>query len=487
MLDFFHWFLASAWPWIIAVIHLVLMLGASAHVVLTKRDPRAAIGWVGVIMLTPLVGTILYVMFGINRIQRKARALRHSVSQRGSSAGTGGVSQDVIEQMLGEESEHLEPLTTFVNRLTDLPLVDGNHITPLCGGRPTYDAMLAAIDSAQHSVALQTYIFDNDPTGHLFADALGRAHQRGCLVRVLIDDVGARYTWPSIKHTLRKRGIPVATFNPTLIPGKLHYTNLRNHRKIMVVDGQLGFTGGMNIRQGHLCESGMKHPIDDLHFQIDGPVVGHLRDTFAEDWTFSTGEILDGPTWNPPLRPCGQSLCRGIADGPDIEHDKIRLTMLGAIGCARQSVEIVTPYFLPEQPMITALNVAAMRGVAVHIILPERGNLVLVRWACTAQLWQVLQRGCRVWLSPDPFDHTKLMVVDGTWSFLGSANWDARSLRLNFEFNVECYDREFAGQLAAIIHGKRARSRETSLAEVDGRPLWQRLRDGVSRLALPYL
>ncbi|MCI0359702.1 MAG: phospholipase D-like domain-containing protein, partial [Planctomycetaceae bacterium] len=347
--------------------------------------------------------------------------------------------------------------------------------------------MLAAIDSAQHSVALQTYIFDNDPVGRQFADALGRAHERGCLVRVLIDDVGARYTWPSIKHTLRKHGVSLAAFNPTLIPGKFHYTNLRNHRKIMVVDGQLGFTGGMNIRQGHLCEQGAKHPVEDLHFQIDGPVVAHLRDTFAEDWAFSTGELLDGPAWNSPLRPCGQSLCRGIADGPDIEHDKIRLTMLGAIGCARQSVEIVTPYFLPEQPMITALNVAAMRGVAVHIILPECGNLALVQWACTAQLWQVLQRGCRVWLSPTPFDHTKLMVVDGTWSFFGSANWDARSLRLNFEFNVECYDREFAGQLAAIIHGKRARSRETSLEEVDGRPLWRRLRDGVCRLALPYL
>jgi len=161
--------------------------------------------------------------------------------------------------------------------------------------------------------------------------------------------------------------------------------------------------------------------------------------------------------------------------------------MLGAIGCARQSIEIVTPYFLPEQPMITALNVAAMRGVAVHIILPEQGNLTLVQWASTAQLWQILERGCRVWLSPRPFDHTKLMVVDGAWSFVGSANWDARSLRLNFEFNVECYDRDLAGQLAAIIHGKRSRSRETSLAEVDARPLWMRLRDGFSRLALPYL
>jgi cardiolipin synthase len=163
------------------------------------------------------------------------------------------------------------------------------------------------------------------------------------------------------------------------------------------------------------------------------------------------------------------------------------LTILGASGCARHTVDIVTPYFLPEQSLITALNVAAMRGVAVNIILPEKNNLKLVQWASTAQLWQVLQRGCRVWLTPPPFDHSKIMVVDGVWSLVGSANWDPRSLRLNFEFNVECYDRDLAAELTALIHAKRAAAREITLAEVDSRPLWRRLRDGVCRLMLPYL
>jgi cardiolipin synthase len=274
---------------------------------------------------------------------------------------------------------------------------------------------------------------------------------------------------------------------PTLIPAQLHYTNLRSHRKILVVDGQIGFTGGMNIRDGHLCRPGTPHPIQDLHFRIDGPVVAHLRETLAADWEFATGERLDGPEWFSPLAPHGTSLCRGIADGPDLDSDKLRLTILGAIGCAQHTLEIVTPYFLPEQPLITALNVAAMRGVAVNIYLPERNNLKLVEWACMAQLWQVLLRGCRVWLTPPPFDHTKVMIVDGVWVLVGSANWDARSLRLNFEFNVECYDRELAAELTALVVHKRARAREITLADVDGRPLWKRLRDGVCRLALPYL
>ncbi|MEX2172901.1 MAG: cardiolipin synthase [Pirellulaceae bacterium] len=487
MAEFVAWFFSTVWPYVLASVHVVLTLVASGHVVLTKRDPRAAIGWVGIIWLTPIMGTILYIVLGVNRIRRKARQLRRGRGQRHSSAERDGVSPETIQQILGSEAEHLSALTGYVRKLTGLPLLDGNRVEPLQGGRATYDAMFAAIDAAEKSIGLLTYIFDNDPLGRQFVQALARAQQRGVQVRVLIDSVGARYTWPSIAHALRQAGIPCATFLPTLIPGKLHYTNLRNHRKIMVVDGRIGFTGGINIRAGHLCEPGEKHPVEDLHFRFAGPVVAHLRETLIADWEFSAGEVLEGPAWLPRLEPCGESICRGIADGPDSQHDQIRLTMLGAIGCARHSVEIVTPYFLPEQPMIAALNVAAMRGVAVHILLPSQGNLALVQWASTAQLWQVLERGCRIWLSPKPFDHTKIMLVDGVWSFVGSANWDARSLRLNFEFNVESYDRNLAGQLAHIVHRKRATSRETSLQEVDARPLWMRLRDGVCRLALPYL
>src|SRR5262249_52682048 len=161
----------------------------------------------------------------------------------------------------------------------------------------------------------------------------------------------------------------------------------------------------------------------------------------ADDWAFTTGEVLRGERWFPRLEPAGEALARGIADGPDEDFERLRLTLLGAITCARSSVAIVTPYFLPDAALITTLNVAAMRGVEVDILVPAEGNLRVVQWAATAQLWQVLQRGCRVWLTPPPFDHTKLTVVDGTWVLLGSSNWDPRSLRLNFEFAPGCYDR----------------------------------------------
>ena len=481
------WFLTTIWPWIIGLVHAVVTIVASGHVVLTKRDSRSAIGWVGIIWLTPLLGSILYFMFGVNRIQRKARTLMRRHGSVDSSAGSRSITEDALHQVLGDDALQLATLARYVSKLTHLPLVDGNRLTPLTSGRDAYDQMLAAIDAAQSSVGLMVYIFDNDAAGKLFAEALGRAVARGVEVRVLIDAVGARYTWPSIKHSLRQHNVRYATFLPTLIPGKLHYSNLRNHRKILVVDGTLGFTGGMNIRQGHLCEPGYRYPVKDLHFRAAGPVIAHLRDTFAVDWEYSTGERLHGSGWFPPIPTAGQSLCRGIADGPDLDFDKILFTILGAVAVAQRSVDIITPYFLPEQPLITALNVAAMRGVAVNIYLPVENNLKLVQWATMAQLWQVLQRGCRVWLTQPPFDHSKLMLVDGAWAMIGSSNWDPRSLRLNFEFNVECYDRDFVNQLQTLVTARRANSREITLADVDGRPLWQRLRDGICRLMLPYL
>lgn len=487
MADFLTWFFHTIWPWLLVLAHSLIVILASAHVVLTKRDSRSAIGWVGIIWLAPLIGTLIYFTFGINRIQRKARYLRSGQQQINNPARQQKIEENSLYQTLGDEGVDIAPLARYVSRLTQVPLVPGNSITPLKTGRQAYDEMLAAIDAAQLSVGLMTYIFDNDPAGHEFVAALAKAQDRGVEVRVLIDDVGARYTFPSIKHLLRQHNIRFDTFLPTLVPGRLHYSNLRNHRKILVVDGHLGFTGGMNIRQGHLCEPGDKHPIKDLHFRLNGPVVGQIAETFALDWDFATSERLEGDAWFPRLTPAGASLCRGIADGPDLDIDKIVLTILGAIGCAQHTIDIVTPYFLPEQPLITALGVAAMRGVAVNIILPEQGNLRFVQWACTAQLWQVLQRDCRVWLSPPPFDHTKLMVVDGVWSFIGSANWDPRSLRLNFEFNVECYDRDLAAELTGLIHATRAASREISLQEVDSRPIPIRLRDGLARLMLPYL
>jgi cardiolipin synthase len=378
-------------------------------------------------------------------------------------------------------------LVRLAGDVTRRPLVPGNRVTPLPNGDHAYPAMLQAIADASRSITLSTYIFNHDRQGQRFLEALRRAVARGVEVRVLIDDVGARYGWPPMPRALRKAGIPVATFLPTRIPWRFQYSNLRTHRKILVVDGRVGFTGGVNISEGSCLEDAPRHPVQDLHFRITGPVVAQLQAVFAEDWAFCTGELLKGESWVSAWEPEGPVLARGISDGPDDDFEKLRLTILGAIACARSSILVVTPYFLPDASLMTALNVAAMRGVEVDVVLPAENNLTLVKWASTALLWQVLERGCRVWLSPPPFDHTKLMLVDGLWTLLGSANWDPRSLRLNFEFNVECYDRDLATSLTARMRARMEQSRPVSLGDLDGRSLPIKLRDGVARLFSPYL
>jgi cardiolipin synthase len=282
-------------------------------------------------------------------------------------------------------------------------------------------------------------------------------------------------------------GVDVAKFMDSPIPFRNPYMNLRNHRKILVVDGRVAFTGGMNIREGCLLHRNPSHPVQDLHFRVEGPVVGEIMDAFTTDWGFTTQEHLGGDTWYPALGPRGPIVARGIPDGPDEDFETIRWAIHGALSVAQRSVVIMTPYFLPDQSLITTLNLAALRGVDVDIVLPEVCNLRFVQWACMAQLWQVLERGCRIWLSPPPFDHTKIMLVDDAWALIGSANWDPRSLRLNFEFNVECYDTELVARLSALAAGRRNASRELTLEDVNRRSLPVKLRDGVARLFSPYL
>jgi cardiolipin synthase A/B len=475
------------WHLAVAGLALVLSVLACGHVVLFKRDTRAAIGWVGFICWVPLIGSVLYFVFGINRLRRQAALLRGGMDRYRAGASHGECWREELHHHLPAHSEHLELLATVVGDVVKQPLLPGNQIDPLLNGDEAYPAMIAAIEQARETLSFQTYIFDRDESGLAFARALGEAVRRGVQVRVLIDAAGMRYSWPSIRHALRHENVTYARFLPSLAPWRVTTLNLRTHRKILVADGRVGFTGGMNIRVGHCVQRAPRNPVQDIHFRLRGPVVTQLQEAFAEDWLFTTGEALRGPAWFAEQERSGTVLARGIMDGPDEDFAKLRWTVLGALSIARRSVRIMTPYFLPDPAIVSALNLAALRGVQVDIVLPSKNNLPVVQWASRAMWWQVLERGCRIWLTPPPFDHSKLMIVDECWALVGSANWDARSLRLNFEFNVECYDADLARRLDGVLEKKRAAARPITLEEVDGRSLPCKLRDGVARLLTPYL
>ncbi|MGO8765661.1 MAG: phospholipase D-like domain-containing protein [Limisphaerales bacterium] len=468
------------WPHLAAGFDFLAALFASVHALLHKRDSRAATLWLGLIWFLPLFGSLLYLTLGFNRIRRRAVSL--------------GVMRPLnteveIQDLPQLQADHLKTLASTVQRIAKRPLTTGNSIRPLVNGDETFPAMLEAIDSAKESVSFCTYIFDNDEAGQKFLAALARAVQRGIEVRLLIDAAGARYSWPPITSKLRHAKIPHARFLPAtlLTPWRAATINLRNHRKLLIIDGKTAFTGGINIRQGNVLAEKPKRPTQDLHFLLTGPVVEQLQEAFASDWYFCAGEILKDEKWFPALAETGEVIARAITDGPDADFEKLRLTLLAALADAQSSVQILTPYFLPDLTLVSALKLAALRGVRVDIILPGKNNLPFVHWASRAMWWQVLERGCHLWLTPPPFDHSKLMIVDGHWVFLGSANWDTRSLRLNFELNVECYGHEFAGMMEKFIQKKIASAREITLSEADGRPLPARLRDAVARLFSPYL
>jgi cardiolipin synthase len=270
---------------------------------------------------------------------------------------------------------------------------------------------------------------------------------------------------------------------PRIWPPTLR-VNMRNHRKILAIDGAVAFTGGINVRDRYV-EGPLEDRIVDLHFRVMGPVVTQIETVFLRDWHFATDDTSNAP--RRPPQPAGGALCRAIAAGPDSGLDRLTTLLTGAIGSARQRVAIMTPYFVPPRELIAPLQAAALAGVDVAVILPERNNLPYVHRAARHLLWELLERGVRVYYQPAPFVHSKLFYVDDYYAQVGSANFDARSLRLNFEINVEVYDRDTVTELCRHFEAIRAGSAEISMADVDGRPLHTKAVDGLAWLFSPYL
>jgi len=476
----------EAWPYLVTLVHVVGATWVTVDAALRKRHVTAIVGWVGLAWLAPVTGAIAYYLLGINRIRRSASRLDRASAAPGLARGPEAAMQSARPAVVAQQPS-LEGLLRLGDRLVRHPLHAGNRVEPLVDGDAAYPAMLAAIDGARRSVSLVSYIFDNDVVGREFCAALARARGRGVEVRVLVDDVGARYSRPTILRELAAAGVPAAGFLPTRTPRLFKYANLRNHRKIMVVDGRVAYTGGMNIRAGHWRGRKLAEPVRCVHFRVAGPVVADLQAAFVVDWAFTTGERLEGSAWFAAEPDQGHVAVRGVPDGPDDDIDNLPQMLIGALAVATRRVRIATPYFLPEDSLFRALQVAALRGVEVDIVVPARSNVPVMDWAMAPQFPWLVDSGCRVYRTAEPFDHSKLLVIDGAWSMIGSTNWDARSLRLNFEYNLECYDSALAARLEAVIDAKITTARRMDGTEFARQPFLLRLRDALARLFSPYL
>ncbi len=476
--------------WVLLIAHALLAALSAGHALLNKRDSRAALGWIAVCLAYPIVGPLLYYLFGINRLHTRAHDLEGARHRRLKPADARSslirATRNRAELAALTAQPELAALARSSAAVTRRPLVGNNTLLPFFDGDSAYAAMLGAIAQARHSICLASYIFETNRTGRAFIDALAAAQGRGVKVRVLLDGIGELYSLPRAGRLLKRSGVKTARFvPPSLLPPSVHI-NLRNHRKLLVVDDHVGFTGGMNIGDRHLL-----HPPDhrtttaDIHFQMSGPIIDQLRQVFDEDWLFATGEEprheMTQPSGN------GRAICRVVTDGPNEDLGKLVMIITGAVALARKRVAIMTPYFLPPSPLISALQAAALRGVDVGIILPRKSNQPLVHWATRNMLWELLQFGVRIYYQPPPFAHSKLLLIDDDYAHIGSANLDARSLRLNFELVVEVFDQRFVAILGAHFDRTRGASTEETMAGIEGRSLPVRIRDAAAWLFSPYL
>jgi cardiolipin synthase A/B len=456
------------------LVYLVSAAAAALHALLTKPDPRSVISWIALCWLFPLGGSILYWLFGINRVATSGRSHHASADQQRRPADAATI------------DAAFAGLRRVGDTLTQLPLLAGNQVEQLHNGEVAFPRMLQAIAEARSSVFLATYIFQTDPVGRQFVQALKAAVARGVSVRVLVDGIGEWYDRPHVVPILRRAGVRTERFlPPRLLPPNLSL-NCRNHRKLLLVDGAVAFMGGMNIGGR---ESGRR--MTDLHFCLHGPVVGQLTGVFAADWRFASGEALPvvAPAADMPSAASapGQSICRTITGGPDESIDKLLLIITSAIGAARQRILIMTPYFIPPPELVAALQEAALRGVEVSLVLPRHSNLRYIDWATLHWLPALVERGVRVHLQEPPFSHAKLFIVDSGYAQIGSVNLDTRSLRLNFEIAIEVFDPTLCGRMADAVVAVRDRAPALTMADLEKVPVLARLRDSLCWLISPYL
>ncbi len=459
------------------LLFITLQIVVTGHILLFKDDVKSSIGWIGLVWFAPLMGTVIYILFGINRIRRKAAMLRNS-------------GPDVLDLSQKQES-HIEnkippnflQLLKLGQNVHPQYFAMANNITPLINGDEAYPQMCSAIANAKKEVLLASYIFDNDKAGKMFISAIKKAVKNGAKVRILVDGVGRAHGGkPYITQALKTLGgVQYAVFLP--VKAALPFVNLRNHRKILIADGQTAFFGGMNISEDNLLKTKPLRPVRDITFKIEGPVIEQISLLFLQDWVFASKKHFTPLAFTQTPQPAGQTACRIVPDGPDYAFRKIELINLAALNCAQKSVTIVTPYFLPQNTILTAIEMASMRGVSVEIILPRKSNILGMDYAMSANFNRLIKKGVKIYLTHPPFDHSKFMIVDDLWIFAGSSNWDERSFRLNFESNIEIADKEFSLKMRLIAEQKKDSALPLKVKNLN---ILRRLRNNAFRLFTPY-
>jgi len=446
---------------------------------------EGTLAWIFFIVAFPGVGGVTYLLLASPSIKRTAKRKRRSRASVRESLSARARADRTPDVALSRQEESILELATA---LAGLPPSARNSVELLADSERAFEEFEEAVRGAKKSIWAEYYIIRNDETGRRFLDILAEKTREGVEVRLLYDAFGSLRIDAGRLAAIRAGGGKAEVFlslNPLRRRWSVH---LRNHRKMIIIDGQLGFTGGMNVGDeysGRLRRRGGQR-FHDSHLAIRGPAVGDLMQAFAEDWLFATEETIDVPA--PPAGIEGaKSIVAIVQSGPDQEHNASGLVHFTGVACALERAYLTSPYFIPDQAMVRSLVSAAMRGVDVRLLVPRHCDVAIVGPAGRSYYRELLRGGVRIFEYLPSMLHAKTMVVDGAWGIVGSANVDMRSFRLNFELGALVIDPNFAGLLEGRFLDDLKQSEEVTAEEWSGRGFWPRLRDGVARLLSPLL
>jgi cardiolipin synthase len=489
----FYWEDLLEWVWwLVGLVSVVVTVVTLGWVLMVKKDSTSATAWCLLILFLPLVGAILFVFFGDQHVTRPLkRKRRHKQHYRhpphDEPAGETTPPPSGLPLAKGQAEVKEEQMAWLAQRFGAFPLTAGNAIAFYYEGGPAFDAMLEAIRSAKHHIHLETFIFQPDETGNLFLEALTQKAKEGVEVRLLYDAMGSfRFHRKKLTAFLAAGGKSSVFFPLNPFRRRLQI-NMRNHRKILVVDGQVGFIGGLNVGDEYLGKVTRFGFWRDTHLRLEGPAVADLQRIFIEDWDFAAGEQLTDRKYLTPRTGAGPYPVQVIDSGPDRELKGIREMYFAAILQARQRVWIASPYFVPDAGLRDALRLAGYLGVDVRLLGQFHPDKLIPQYAARYYWTEMLEAGVKIYQYTKGMMHAKVVLVDGQWASVGTANLDNRSLHLNFEVNCLIYSPEAAAELEEAFQRDLTTAIRLDAAVYARRPFAGRLVENACRLLSPVL
>lgn len=466
---------------------LTLTITALWNLLLYRREPYSTLTWIFFILLVPVLGPLIFFVFGPQRIERRARKRDSEIlaSNRHSQILAHLEKETLPISIMGLNEEDLQILR-LGSEISNYPATNGNTIELFSDPETTLLRMESAINRAQKFIHLEYYIFSNDEVTARLFECLLKAAQRGVEVRILYDSIGSFFLKRIYFHKLVQNGVRVAGFLPFMkFPHPINF-HFRNHRKILIIDGINAFSGGTNIGREYLGKRN-KNQWRDSTVEVTGPICLALEDVFARDWHFTTQETLLDEKYYPPSIKRGDSLIQPVESGPQSPFHALHHAVFMALNAADKSIQLTTPYFVPDSSVLSSLISAALRGVDVTLLLPAKTDAPFVKYASRSFYEELLEAGVKIFEYQPRILHAKLLTIDNRWTLLGSGNMDVRSFKLNFELNLMVYGKEFSSQTLAILAKDLEQSREILLSQFRGRPISQKIIENFCRLFTPIL